>query len=226
VNLDVAAGIRGGGLSTKVKETARIDLARENPFWTIWFRPRATIRGIVETNPTLHVLPLAIVGGILQVVQSASQQNFVERLSIPAIALVGVLVGPPLGLFSLYVGAWFAVLTCRLFGGQADAREVRAALAWSTVPLLATIPIWLIQLAVLGREVFTSGLVSAARDLPTLVPLIWFLVTTVKTLGEVQRFSAWRAFGSLVLLHVGIIALMVLIGIAVVAYIVLKNLSL
>ena len=78
----------------------------------------------------------------------------------------------------LYVGAWFVELSCRLFGGQADSREVVRRWPGPSVPLLATIPIWMIQLAVLGKEVFTSrGLVSVSRDdLPSLGPdSIWFL---------------------------------------------------
>ena len=46
--------------------TAKIDLSRESPFLTIWTRPRATIRGIIEQNPNYGVLPIAIAGGIIQ----------------------------------------------------------------------------------------------------------------------------------------------------------------
>ena len=69
MNLDLAAEIQDGGCSTTVNQTARIDLSRKSPFLTIWTRPRATMRAIVDTNPDLGVIPIAMVGGILQVIQ-------------------------------------------------------------------------------------------------------------------------------------------------------------
>ena len=70
MNLDAAAWrIREGESSTTVNETPRIDLSRESPFLTIWTRPRATIRAIVNTNPSFLVLPIAMVGGILEALQ-------------------------------------------------------------------------------------------------------------------------------------------------------------
>ena len=119
--------------------TQGIDLSRENPFLTIWTRPRATIRAIVNTNPAFHVLPIAMIGGILEALQLESLVFAGEQITVPIILLIAVVVGPPLGLILLYAGAWIVQMSCRLLGGQADSREVRAALAWSSVPLLATI---------------------------------------------------------------------------------------
>jgi Yip1-like protein len=211
--------------------TEGIDLSQENPFFTIGTRPRATIRGIVDRNPTFRVLPLAMAFGILQVLQIESLQNLGDRLSVPAILLIAVLFGPPGGLISLYVGAWFIAVTCRPFGGRADSTEVRAALAWSSVPLLATVPLWIMRIVFLGREMFTAAKPSLYTNpaliilvfvtvIPEFVLSIWWLVVTLKALGEVQRFSAWKALGS-VLVLVSIFILMVVLGI--IAYFVLPR---
>jgi hypothetical protein len=106
------------------------------------------------------------------------------------------------------VGAWIVELSCRLLGGQARSRNVRAALAWSLVPFLATIPLGIIRIAFLGRDMFIFGNVDPfahpilvyGTGIPELVVSIWCLVVTVKTLGEVQRFSDLRAFNSMLLL--------------------------
>ena len=74
------------------------------------------------------------------------------------IFLIAILLGPLVGLISLYVGAWFVAVTGRVFGCRAESRDVRAALAWSSVPLLATGPIYLIRIAFLGREMFTLAI--------------------------------------------------------------------
>ena len=180
--------------------TKGIDLSRENPFLTIWTRPAATIRGIVATDPTFRVLPLAFAGGILQVLQTEYSLDLSARLSVVVIFLIAILLGPLVGLISLYVGAWFVAVTGRVFGCRAESRDLRAGLAWSSVPLLATGPIYLIRIAFLGRGMFTFAIPSLLSNPVPLIPMfatmmleivlsIWWVVITLVTLGEVQGFS-------------------------------------
>src|SRR5262245_53343539 len=84
--------------------TDGIDLSTENPFCTIWLKPRATIRGIVSLNPAFRVLPLAIVGGILEVLQLEYLAFVGDQLSIVSILLIALAFGPPFGLIFLYAG--------------------------------------------------------------------------------------------------------------------------
>lgn len=216
--------IREGGFLTKVKETARIDLARESPFLTIWTRPRATMRAIVDTNPSFRVLPIAMVGGVLQAIQLEASIFAGEWVSISTLLVIAVVFGPLVGVALLYLGAWLVELSCRLLRGEADSREVRSVLAWSSVPILATIPLWILRIALLGRELFTFDKPSyfsspilrnvvIASTVPELVLSVWWMVVTVKALAEVQRFSAWRAFNSMLLLIVPPMILIVILAI-------------
>jgi Yip1 domain len=215
-----------------MSQTTGIDLSRENPYLTIWVRPRATIRGIVNKDPSFRVLPIAAAGGILQALQLAVLFLAGDQLSVSMILFLCVLIGPPLGLVLLYLGAWIVELSCRMLGGQADSREVRAAMAWSSVPFLATAPLWIIRIALVGKELFNfkPGLVSsaalaylvAATTVPEVVLSIWWLVATLKALAEVQRFSSWRAAGSMLLLLAPFVVLIVIV--AIVAYFLVKNL--
>jgi hypothetical protein len=187
----------------------------------------------VNTNPDYRVLPIAIVGGILEALQLESLVSAGDLLTVPVILLVAVVVGPPLGLIFLYAGAWIVEMSCRLLGGQADSREVRSALAWSSIPFLATFPLWIIRLALFGRELFTAAKPSffanpallyplVATVIPELILSVWWMVVTVKALGEVQRFSAWRALSSMLLLLSPFVILIVIL--AVVAYFLVTNL--
>jgi hypothetical protein len=213
-----------------VNDTLRIDLSRKSPFLTIWTRPRATIRSIVDQDPTFRVLPIAMIGGVVQALQMESLFSAGSLFSIPVILLISVAIGPPLGLILLYVGAWIVELSCRLLGGQARSRDVRAALAWSLVPFLATIPLGIIRIAFLGRDMFIFGRVDPfahpilvyGTGIPELVVSIWCLVVTVKTLGEVQHFSDFRALNSMLLLLVPPVVLIVVLAFA--AYSFVKNL--
>jgi hypothetical protein len=191
------------------------------------------MRAILSTDPAFRVLPIAMVGGMLEALQFESLLGVGDQLSVPVILLIAVVPGPLLGVILLYAGAWIVEMSCRMLGGQADSREVRSALAWSSVPLLATIPLWIIRLVLLGRELFTfakpslfsnPGLayVLAATVIPELILSIWWMVVAAKALGEVQRFSAWRALSSMLLLIAPFVVLIVIL--AIVAYFLVKNL--
>ena len=191
--------------------TRGIDLATENPFLTIWTRPRATIRGILDQNPTYLVIPLAMAGGVVQALDRATQRNAGDALPLGAILGMALVAGSIGGLIGLYIGGALTGWAGRLLGGRGTGEEVRAALAWAEVPVLATIPIWIIQLALIGKEMFTSetpnleanpalGLVLMATGVIEIVLGIWALVIMFKCVGEAHGFSAWKALGSMLLL--------------------------
>jgi hypothetical protein len=183
------------------------------------------MRTILEENSNFRVLPIAMAGGILEAIQLEYLLSAGESLSLPLILFIAAVVGPPLGLVLLYAAAWIVEMSCRLFGGQAHSRELRSALAWSSVPFLATFPIWIVRIAMFGRGLFifmnpnlvlkpAVAYLLAATTIPEAVLQIWWMVLTVKVLGEVQRFSAWKALNSLLLLTVPPILLVVILLVA------------
>jgi hypothetical protein len=218
---DVIVKAKGGS-------TKGIDLTTESPFLTIWTRPRATMRGIVDTNPYLHVIPLAMVGGIMQTFARSVQRNAGDTLSLPAILALAVLVGPIGGLIGLFAGGWFMRTTARWLGGRATPYESRAAIAWSTVPVLVTLPVFVAQIALFGRELFTREtptidsnpafrILLMASGLLEVIMGIWSFVVLLKGTAEVQGFSAWKALMSLILIGLVIIvpiALLVILALA------------
>lgn len=191
-------------------KTRGIDPGRENPYLTIWTRPRATIRGILDTNPAHHVLLLAMLGGILQAIDRAAKRHVGDYTSIEAILTVALLLGPIFGIISLYLGGALVAWSGRVLGGAGRSAELRAAFAWGQVPALGRLPITLLQILVLGRELFTSetpeldsnstlSLFLMATGLIETVLGVWCLVVMVKCVAEAHRFSSWRAVGAMIL---------------------------
>jgi hypothetical protein len=217
-------------VKSRATETREIDLSVDNPFLTIWTRPRATIRAIVNTDPYPHVIPLAILGGIVQTLNNASQRNAGDKLPLVAILGIALLLGPVGGFTSLFVGGWFLGLTGRWLGGRARPDQLRAVIAWSYVPVLATIPIWIIQLGFLGRGLFTRetpildanptfGLVVMATGILEVVLGFWSFVILLKGVGEVHGFSAWKALASMLLILL-VVSLVVFVPIVLVLVVV------
>jgi hypothetical protein len=198
--------------------TVGIDLTSENPFLTIWTRPRATIRGIVDRAPTYAVVPITIATGVLQALSIlASTGQVGQRLSVWSILAIAAVVGPIGGMLCLYLGAWLVGVSCRAIGGVANLRNVRAALAWSMVPTLGTIPLWLARLAVFGKKAFAAELPSFDEQFwqrillllllaaAELILDIWSLAILLLTLAEVEGLSVWKSLGCLLAIFVVIV---------------------
>ena len=181
-----------------------------SPFFSIWIEPRATIRRIVDSDPTRNVLALAAIGPAINslISQWSAVINGTEHPSVlwPLWVAFSVAIQAVFGILFLYIfGAVFR-WSGSLLGGTATSVEVRAALAWSQVPAIVAEIILLFALF--------AG-VPMPKMLPGRLPLIdpafykvmvvegvlgiWAIVISLKCLGEVHRFSAWRALVALLI---------------------------
>jgi hypothetical protein len=173
---------------------------------TIWYRPRATIRRIVETDPTRFVLGIAWIAGALAVLNSQVMLTTIDlppnaphlpRLGASGIAIAAFIIGV-VNIVVLYgLGALFR-WSGQMLGGSAQAMEVRAALAWSQIPGLY-LSIAMTSAMVLGLYTPPAPHTGSPLSLIESIIGIWAFVISLKCLGEVHRFSAWRALGAMLL---------------------------
>jgi hypothetical protein len=181
-----------------------------SPFLSIWIKPRETIRKIVDTAPTKYVTVLAMLAGIGQALDRVSSRNRGD--SLPLIAILGIcfIFGPIGGIISMYIGGALYRWSGSWLGGQASSEEVRAAIAWSSVPTIFILPLWIPKLLLFDEEMFTKATPKLdANPFLAIIFLgfvaievivgIWAFVVLMKSLGEVQKFSAWKALGSVIL---------------------------
>ena len=175
------------------------------PFFTIWTEPRATIRRIVDTDPTRNVIALAATGPAISALASqwSKALNNNANLSVlwPLWVVASVVFQAALGVLFLFIFSAIFKWSGSLLGGVASRVEVRAALAWSQVPGIAAATV--LMLAVLMGipiPVPTAPGAFPAIDpafykvmVVELVLAVWGFVISLKCIGEVHRFSAWRA---------------------------------
>jgi hypothetical protein len=188
----------------------------------MWMHPRRTIRQIVDTDPDRHVLLLAAIAGIGTVLDKASTKSTGDHLSLMAILLLAVTVGPIGGVISLYIGGALLRWTGGWIGGRADARDIRSAIAWAGVLAIWAMILWVPELLLFGKELFTkeTPIIDASTVLTTLFWLfavievilgVWATVVFLKCLGEVQGFSAWKALGNCFL--AGLVIIVPILGV-------------
>ena len=198
-----------------------------NPWFSMWLHPRRTIRQIVETNPEHLVLSLAAVGGFIEGLTNMASDSKGDDMSLRAILLATLIVGPIMGIVGLWVGGFLLRWTGGWIGGQADSRRIRATLAWANVPLVWSLLLWIPAILLFGLELFTEAtpVLDASAQLAGLhlvfsvgigIISLWSFVAFLHALGEVQGFSAWRSLlNSFLALLVFLVPLFAFIGIAI-----------
>ena len=193
------------------------------PFLSIWTEPRATIRRIVDTDPTRYVIALVAIGPGLNALagQWSKAMSSTANLSVlwPLWVALSVAIQAVLGVVGLFIGGAILKWSGGLLGGVASSVEVRAAMAWSQIPGIAFEIILVI--AVLSGVPMPQALGGA---LPHIDPAfykvlvvevvlgLWGGIVGLYCLAEVHRFSAWRAFCSTL---IPALVAMIVIGIVV-----------
>ncbi|MCA9938385.1 MAG: YIP1 family protein [Anaerolineales bacterium] len=182
-----------------------------NPWVSIWTKPRETIRWIVDTDPTRHVILLAALTGIAQSLNRAANRNMGDSLTVLALLGIAVFIGPIGGVISIHIMGALLRWSGSLLGGQATSEEVRAAIAWSSVPIIWALLLWIPEYALFRKELFTSAtpridanpllaLLLLGFALIETIIAIWALVVLMQCVGEVHGFSAWKASGATLIL--------------------------
>src|SRR5262249_48617749 len=106
-------------------------------------------------------------------------------------ALIFVVGGAVFGLIWLFPSALILSWVGRLLGGEATARQMRAVIAWCTVPAILGAVVILVILGLkaagIGSPVVDSGLPWIAGAFG-----LWSTIVFMLMLARVQRFGFWR----------------------------------
>lgn len=190
---------------------------KNSPWISMWTSPRQTIQSIIETDPERSVLLLASLVGISQALDKASTKNSADSLPLPLIftAVIGGIIS---GVIGLYIFGFLLKHASSWLGGKANGENIRAAIAWSNVPTVWALLLWIPQLALFGKELF-SATTPRMETHPFLVLgfasvditiAVWALILLFKAIGQVSGFSAWRGLGAS-LIAVALIVLPILV---------------
>lgn len=181
-----------------------------NPWFSIWTEPRATMRKILDTDPEYMVFILGILLGISDCIGRAASKNLGDMFTIPAVFALCAIMGPIGGLTILYGLSPLLKWTGKLLQGQGAHTHIRTALAWSSVPLIWGLLLWIPGVFLFGDELFTkettmidsSVIISVAYGCFAILQVVlffWSFIVFLKCLAEAQRFSAWRALFNVLL---------------------------
>jgi hypothetical protein len=178
---------------------------------TIWSSPRKTIRRIIRSNPTLYVNRLTFLAGIVLTLDRAAVKNAGDHMPFVVVLLLVCITGPLGGLINLKIGSYLIHFTGKWIGGTGSREKTETAIAWGQVPLVFALPIWLLQMLLLGSEIFKqevtkleSSPIIAIAYLGTItarfILSVLAIVLLSNTIAEIQEYrSAWRGLGNIIL---------------------------
>lgn len=178
-----------------------------NPWFSMWTQPRRTMRQVLESDPERLVLVLAAIAGVSRALDRASLKSLGDHLPLVAVLGLSIIGGALFGMLLLYLFGFLLRWTGRWFGANGSAPHVRAAIAWPNVITCWALLLWVPQLLLFGKDLFTTEtpridanlgmtLLLLGFVLVELVVAVWFIVAFLKCLAEVQGFSAWKALGN------------------------------
>lgn len=195
-----------------------------NPWISIWLNPRTTIQKIIETDPEGLNIVLASLAGVSQVLARASGSGKGDHLSLPVILLIAALLGPIGGIITFYISSRLIHWTGKWIDGRSSATNIEAAIAWSYVPVIWSLLLWVPKIILFGEESFTSrtpmvsnnGVLHFAFLGFTVIDLVigvWTLVIVVSVLSQVQKFSIWKAIANIILPFIVVgVPILIIIG--------------
>lgn len=177
---------------------------KKNPWLSIWTSPRETIRQINEQNPNRALFALCWIYGFSALLNLSQSMMLGASLSTIAILIIALILAPLYGYINFSIWSFFVHIVGKLFKGAATFKSVRSAYAWSSVPILINVPLWLLMVALFGHQLFLnmpnaetlSGgkvfILFAVLILKVIIS-VWSFVIYVIGLSEVQKYSVLRS---------------------------------
>jgi len=196
-------------------------IQRINPWVSIWRESRETIKNIVNYYGNKYILTLAFLTALVYNLNGLNNSTFDVDITLLDIFYPVFLKSLTLGLMAFYFYGFLLYLSGKLFKGKATQSEIYIAMAWSSIPTILGIFLWIPKLMLFGKEWFFENSELWDNELylyPALfiifIDVILLVYSTgifIITLSEVQGFSKWKAFFNSLFVFIIISVLMLLI---------------
>ena len=190
-----------------------------NPYTNIWLRPRKTFIYLLPRFMEKHVVALAAIFGFLHILHQAAQDGQGDFIPLELIFLIALIVGPLGGYAIVYVVSTYIGWVFSWFKLQVASRDVRIVLAWSLLPYILSLVLFVPFMLIYGQNWFESTVSISSSVVIALIPLLsnlqylligWSLVILLVGLATISGATEAK---SLLLLFVatGVIAIPLLL---------------
>ena len=193
-----------------------------NPWTQMWVKPKESIRKIINFNPNYRLFVLSYLYGFVSLISLSQSMSLGQAINIYFIILICLILAPVWGFLVFSFSSIFVYFTGKWLKGNANYQQIRAAIAWSNVPILGNLVLWVILFVLFGTKLFQNfpkeymltniqTAITFAISLLQLVLSIWVLILYINTLAEVQKFSIIKAIFNIIISVVIFIAIFMIL---------------
>ena len=197
------------------------------PLHDVWLRPRRVARELASTPIGPADYLLGAVQGVLNWLVLSRVQSVGASAGVATILGRALVAGPIAGLLGMFLMASVYLRLGRRVGGTATRSQIVHVLAYSGVPMLASLLLWLLTAALSGRAVFFATPRAGLEPFVLLLLRLqivahgilvgWGLLLQVMGLSEAERLPIGRAFGIWVLGQVLVLLALLLLRLLLLA---------
>lgn len=169
-----------------------------NPWLTIWYAPRATIRSAINYRNSKLLVFLAIIYGIARTFVFAINREFGEQMSLWLILLFILVIGTISGVIFWYIYSAINYYVGKIFHGKGTFDEMCTAMAIAFVPHAVIVILYVLGVVFLGEKLFYDATLSTIQTgwhsfsaCFAFVLLYWSIFLAIKGIAEVHQFSSW-----------------------------------
>ncbi|SCY54638.1 YIP1 family protein [Alkaliphilus peptidifermentans] len=188
---------------SEVNEVNEENNAPTSSAWlNIWIKPKETVRAVINRNKNRGIIFLVFFGSYATVLRIVSFSDLIRILSLREIFLSVVVLGSIGALIFYYLVSVILQLTGRWIGGKATYKEIKLVNGYISITAIWCLVILIPQIILVTLDKSTPPILTMFNILIN----IWIFIIYLKSLAEVQRFSAIKS-----LLNVSIVSLIMYI---------------
>lgn len=181
-----------------------------NPFISIWTQPKKTLAYLIEHKTISYGLMIMVISSLCSGVMAFADTGLLAGFSLPSILAISFGISLLISIPAYFICALVYTWIGKLLGGTGNWREMCLVIAGGMLPMILTLPIGILAIAIYGKDLFVEPVGVFAV---TNMSLVFYLLYTVimmglsifstviqsKGIGLVHNFSAWRGFGTIMI---------------------------
>ena len=106
-----------------------------NPWIKMWLKPKESIRKIINYNPNHRLLVLSYLYGFVSLISLSQSMAVGSAINVILMLIICLIVAPIWGYLVFSFSSLFIFYTGKWIHGSANYKQIRAAIAWSNVPM-------------------------------------------------------------------------------------------
>lgn len=161
----------------------------KNPWFYIFTSPKRVVRAICNYEPKKGLFVLSTIVALHYAFLYLALKPIHLSNNLLVIVPLVLVLSPILGWVWLNFQSWALLVTGKLFKGKATKQQLLVAVAWSKLPLLITLSLWVIMIVFASRPFYHhyfSGVSLLLISFIALIAYIWSIVLYIAAIEEVQ----------------------------------------